>query len=87
MGIEKTTELVTTGAYRYTRHPIYSSLLFLAWGVFFKRPSWVGGLLASSATLFLLATAKAEESENLGYFGPAYSEYMKRTKMFIPFLF
>ena len=87
MGIEKTTELVTTGAYRYTRHPIYGSLLFLAWGVFFKRPSWVGGLLASSATLFLLATAKAEESENLAYFGPAYAEYMKRTKMFIPFLF
>ena len=25
--------------------------------------------------------------ENLRYFGPAYAEYRKRTKMFIPFLF
>jgi protein-S-isoprenylcysteine O-methyltransferase Ste14 len=50
-------------------------------------PSWPGGLLALASTLLLLATAKAEESENIRYFGPAYSEYMKRTKMFIPFLF
>jgi protein-S-isoprenylcysteine O-methyltransferase Ste14 len=40
-----------------------------------------------AATLFLLATAKVEESENVRYFGTAYAEYMKRTKMFIPFLF
>ena len=39
IGIEKTTELVMEGAYRYIRHPIYSSLLFLGWGVFFKQPS------------------------------------------------
>jgi protein-S-isoprenylcysteine O-methyltransferase Ste14 len=87
LGIEKTTVLVTAGAYRFVRHPIYSSLLFLAWGVFFKLPSWAGGLLASSATAFLMATAKVEELEDIRYFGPAYAEYMKRTKMFIPFLF
>ncbi len=86
-GIEKTTTIVTAGAYRFIRHPIYSSLLFLAWGVFFKVPSWTGGLLAWAATVFLLTTAKVEESENLRYFGPAYAEYRKRTKMFIPFLF
>jgi protein-S-isoprenylcysteine O-methyltransferase Ste14 len=45
VAFEKTTTLVTTGAYRYIRHPLYSSLLFLAWGVFFKAPSWLGGLL------------------------------------------
>jgi protein-S-isoprenylcysteine O-methyltransferase Ste14 len=42
IGIEKTTSLVTTGIYGYIRHPLYSSLLFLTWGVFFKRPSWTG---------------------------------------------
>ena len=30
VGIEKTTEMVTTGVYKYIRHPFYSSLLFLA---------------------------------------------------------
>jgi protein-S-isoprenylcysteine O-methyltransferase Ste14 len=86
-GIEKTTELVIAGAYRYIRHPLYGSLLFLAWGGFFKHPSWVGGTLAVIATFFLTVTAKIEEAENIGFFGAAYQSYMKQTKMFIPFVF
>lgn len=87
LDFEKTTALVTTGAYRYIRHPLYSSLLFLAWGIFFKSPSWPGGILALAATLFLVATAKVEEAEDIRFFGPAYREYVKQTRMFIPFLF
>jgi protein-S-isoprenylcysteine O-methyltransferase Ste14 len=86
VAFEKSTKLVTAGAYRYIRHPLYGSLLFLAWGIFFKDPSWLGGLLALAATLFLMATARVEEAENLRFFGEAYREYMKQTKMFIPFL-
>jgi protein-S-isoprenylcysteine O-methyltransferase Ste14 len=85
--IEKTTQLVTTGAFKYIRHPMYSSLLLLAWGVFFKHPSWVAVGVALGATAFLLATAKAEEVENVRYFGAAYRTYMQHTKMFIPFVF
>lgn len=84
---EKTTRLVTVGAYRYIRHPMYSSLLFLAWGIFFKDPSWLGGLLVLAATLLLVATARVEEAENVRFFGPAYEAYMKQTKRFIPYLF
>jgi protein-S-isoprenylcysteine O-methyltransferase Ste14 len=87
VGIEKTTQLVTTGLYRYIRHPFYSSLLFLGWGIFFKHPAWAAGALAAAATAFLVFTAKREETENLIYFGVEYREYMKHTKMFIPFLF
>jgi protein-S-isoprenylcysteine O-methyltransferase Ste14 len=86
VAFEKTTTLVTTGAYRYVRHPLYSSLLFLAWGIFFKDPSWLGGLLAVAATLFLVATARVEEAENLRFFGEEYRDYARQTKMFIPFL-
>ena len=87
VAFEKTTTLVTSGAYRYIRHPLYSSLFFLAWGIFFKEPSWPGGLLAVAATLFLVATARVEEAENIRYFGEEYQAYMQRTKMFVPFLF
>ena len=87
LGLEKTTTLVTTGAYRYIRHPLYGSLLFLAWGVFFKAPSWPGTLLAAAATIFLALTARIEEAENLSFFGPPYREYMLGTKMFIPYIF
>jgi len=87
LGLEKTTTLITVGAYKYIRHPLYSSLLFLAWGVFFKSPSWIGGGLAVVATAFLTAMAIVEEAENIRYFGPSYREYMKQTKRFIPFVF
>ncbi|MBM3144341.1 MAG: isoprenylcysteine carboxylmethyltransferase family protein [Chloroflexi bacterium] len=84
---EKTTELVTTGVYRYIRHPLYSSLLFLTWGVFFKYLSWVGLTLAALATLFLYMTARIEEAENIEYWEAEYQSYMKTTKMFVPFMF
>jgi protein-S-isoprenylcysteine O-methyltransferase Ste14 len=87
VGIEKTTRLVTTGVFRYVRHPLYSSLLFLAWGVFLKRPGWVAGLLALCAMGLLYATARAEEKEDLRYFGDDYRTYMERSRMFVPFLF
>lgn len=86
VGIEKTTELVTTGLYGYIRHPLYSSLLFLAWGVFFKHISWAATVLVCLASSTLWITAKIEERENIAYFGTAYEGYMRRTKMFIPFL-
>jgi protein-S-isoprenylcysteine O-methyltransferase Ste14 len=87
LGVEKTTELVTVGAYGYIRHPLYSSLLFLAWGAFFKQPSLIGICLAVIATFFLTMTAKIEEAENIRFFGTAYQSYMKQTKRFIPYLF
>lgn len=86
MGMEKTTKLVTTGVYHYIRHPFYSSLLFLGWGILFKNVSWLGILLAVIITIFLIMTARKEEIENIQYFGKAYQEYMERTKMFIPFV-
>jgi protein-S-isoprenylcysteine O-methyltransferase Ste14 len=83
---EKTTILVTAGIYRYIRHPMYSSLLLFSWGLFFKQPSLVGGVLAIIANGFLIATARVEEHENIRYFGEEYQEYMKQSKMFIPFI-
>jgi protein-S-isoprenylcysteine O-methyltransferase Ste14 len=86
LAFEKTSSLVTTGIYHYIRHPLYSSLLLLAWGIFFKAPSWPGGFFALASTLFLLATARADEAECLRFFGPAYQSYMSRTKRFLPFV-
>lgn len=84
---EKTSALVTVGAYKYIRHPLYSSLLFLAWGAFLKSFSWCGLLLALSATLFLILTARNDESGCLKQFGNEYQTYMRGTKRFIPFVF
>ena len=85
--MERTSRLVTIGAYRYIRHPLYSSLLFLGWGMFFKSPSWLDAGLALLCTVFLTATARVEEHENILYFGNDYVEYMKHSRMFIPYIY
>jgi protein-S-isoprenylcysteine O-methyltransferase Ste14 len=86
MDIEKTTTLVTHGVYRYIRHPIYASLLLLCWGLFFKQPTLAGGIVGMIASIFLVATARAEEDENILYFGEEYRKYMQHSRMFIPFI-
>lgn len=87
LSFEKTTTLVTSGVYHYIRHPLYSSLLLLAWGIFFKAPSALGLALAFLASFFLIATALADEIECTAFFGTSYQEYMKKTKRFVPYIF
>jgi protein-S-isoprenylcysteine O-methyltransferase Ste14 len=83
---EKTTALVTLGIYAYIRHPMYSSLIFLDWGLYFKQASWLSGVIALTACALLILASLAEENENIHYFGQPYRQYMKRTKRFVPFL-
>ena len=87
LAFEKTSALLTSGIYHYIRHPLYSSLLFLTWGIFFKAPAWLGLVFALAATLWLFATARADEVECLRFFGAPYQVYMKQSKRFVPFLF
>jgi len=83
---EKTTALITHGVYRFIRHPMYSSLIFLDLGLFFKHISWLSGSIALIACIFLVIAALVEEHENIRYFGSKYQEYMQRSKRFVPFL-
>ena len=84
-GFEKTAELVTSGVFRWIRHPMYASLLALAWGVFLKHPaSWPGAALVALASLSLWVTARRDETECLAYFGTPYADYMRRSWRFIP---
>ncbi|HJV26965.1 MAG TPA: isoprenylcysteine carboxylmethyltransferase family protein [Aromatoleum sp.] len=86
-GWEKTTELITGGVFGLIRHPMYSALLGLDWGMFFRAASWLGFGLALFATGSLLLTALADEKECIAYFGQAYIDYMRSTRRFIPWLF
>lgn len=87
LSFEKTTTLVNRGPYRLIRHPMYTSLLCLAWGVFLKQVNLLSALLAFLASLALFLMAVYEERENLQIFGEEYVVYMQHTKRFIPFLF
>ncbi len=84
---ENTVNVVEEGVYRSIRHPMYSSLLFLAWGAYLKNTSFLASILVLTATFFLFIAARVEEGENIRFFGKNYKEYMKRSKMFVPLVF
>jgi Putative protein-S-isoprenylcysteine methyltransferase len=85
---EKTTDLVEAGLYKFIRHPLYGSLIFLSWGIYLKNTSSIILLIiVILSSILFYVTAKFDEKECLEYFGEKYKDYMKRTKMFIPFIF
>lgn len=83
---EKTSELVDTGIFKYIRHPLYSSLLFLTWGIFLKNTIDLLLIISLLSTALLYLTAIFDEKECIKTFGNKYSEYMQRSKRFIPFI-
>lgn len=84
---ENTQHLVHDGLYRYIRHPMYTSLLLLAWGAFLKQITVETVAAVAFVSLSLYLTAKVEETENINFFGPQYDEYKRSSKMFLPFIF
>jgi protein-S-isoprenylcysteine O-methyltransferase Ste14 len=84
---ENTSVLVREGIFRFIRHPMYSSLIFLAWGAWLKQITPVTTLIALAATVAAFVTARIEEAENLKTFGPDYQSYINDTRMFIPYIF
>ena len=86
-GFEKTTELIDTGVFKRIRHPLYASLIVVTWAVYLKHPTLLLFVIAMISTNFLYFTSKFDEKECIRYFGKKYENYMKNTKMFIPYIF
>jgi protein-S-isoprenylcysteine O-methyltransferase Ste14 len=78
--------LVTTGPYRYWRHPIYASILYFVWAGQVEAPAGVPLALAAVATLGLLARMLIEESFLTAAY-PEYVRYAQQAKRFVPFVF
>jgi protein-S-isoprenylcysteine O-methyltransferase Ste14 len=87
LGFEKTTELIDQGIYKYIRHPLYASLFYLTWGIYFKNTTLFLLIIALLSSVFLYFTSRLDEKECMAYFGDKYREYMTRSKMFVPFVF
>jgi protein-S-isoprenylcysteine O-methyltransferase Ste14 len=86
LGFEKTTVLIESGIFKHVRHPMYSSLLFLAWGILLRHIEATLFVVALIATGSCIVAAMIEEKENIAYFGESYRHYMLKTKMFIPYV-
>lgn len=78
--------LVTSGPYRWVRHPLYSvaSTLFVAFGL--MAANWFIALLGVLAFIGMAKRTPKEEANLIEKFGDEYREYMKRTGRFFPLI-
>jgi protein-S-isoprenylcysteine O-methyltransferase Ste14 len=78
-------ELVTSGPYRFVRHPIYAGILLAILGTALAtNVAWLIALAVLSA--YFIYSARVEERLMTSAFPTVYAGYRARTKMLIPFV-
>lgn len=78
-------ELVTSGPYRFVRHPIYSGILLATLGTALAVNLFWLIALAAIGTYFIYS-ARVEEQNMVQSFPETYPSYRAQTKMLIPFV-
>lgn len=78
--------LVTTGIYRYIRHPQYTGLLLISLGMILNWATLPMLILFPVMIFMYVRLAKKEEQDMLKEFGDEYLDYMNKTKRFIPYV-
>jgi protein-S-isoprenylcysteine O-methyltransferase Ste14 len=86
-GLNVDHELVTSGAYRFVRHPIYSSMLCMLLGTGFMVAPMV--IMAISTVIFIVGTeirVRIEDNLLASRFRDRFSEYQRSVGAYIPFV-
>ena len=78
-------ELVTSGPYRFVRHPIYSGLLLGLLGTALAT-NLIALIIAAALGAYFYYSATVEERNLAAAFPDAYPRYKTGTKMLIPFV-
>ena len=79
--------LVTTGPYRYVRHPIYTSMILMFIGTILYYGSLIISVIFVILAINFILRTRKEEEIMIKLFGERYKEYMKRTKRLIPLIY
>lgn len=79
---EKTGRLITSGLYRFVRHPFYTFSLLILW--FSPNMSVNTFVVYLALTVYILVGIYFEEQKLLREFGQEYAEYRAMTPMLIP---
>ena len=83
--IQRRHRLVTSGPYRFVRHPSYTGALIAAVGLGIGAGHWTAAAVFALGWLAGLAyRIPVEEAAMRSAFGPAYDDYCRRTKRLIP---
>ncbi|MQC26686.1 MAG: isoprenylcysteine carboxylmethyltransferase family protein [Chloroflexi bacterium] len=84
VSIRKKHKMVTTGPYRYIRHPLYTFGYLTFVGMSLSAANWFMFAMLTLGTTAVLERTRQEEANLLERFGTAYDEYMQRTGRFLP---
>ncbi len=77
-------ELITTGLYRWVRHPQYSALFLITVGMLIQWPTLVTAAMWPVLMFMYYRLARREEKEMEERFGDKYTSYKRRIPMFWP---
>lgn len=75
---------MTTGLYRFVRHPQYTGFFLFLIGSLVNWPTLPTLLMLPLLAWVYYRLARTEESEAKTAFGAAYRAYRERTGMFLP---
>jgi protein-S-isoprenylcysteine O-methyltransferase Ste14 len=79
-------ELVTSGPYRFARHPIYTGILLAGVGTALAL-NWTWLTVAAVIGVYFIYSATVEERYLAEQFPDTYPAYRNSTKMLVPFVF
>jgi protein-S-isoprenylcysteine O-methyltransferase Ste14 len=79
-------ELITSGPYRLSRHPIYSGILLGTLGTAIAL-SWFWLIATALAGVYFIYAAIVEERYLAEQFPDTYPAYKRSTKMLVPYVF
>jgi len=77
-------KLVTTGIYRYVRHPQYTGFLLIITAWLFAWPTLPTIVMWPILVVVYYRLSRREEREMVKRFGKRYSGYMKKVPMYLP---
>lgn len=78
-------QLVTSGIYRWVRHPMYTSVLMFCFGLMLSNSHLASQLMMFVLCIDLVLKARLEEIL-LDQRYPEYHDYQKNTGKFLPYL-
>lgn len=85
--VKEKQKLVNKGIYKSLRHPIYLGMILILTGAELVVNSYLW--IASLVIMSYIMTRWAEREEKLltDHFGGEYKNYMKKSKMFLPYVY
>jgi len=81
---ERATTLVTSGPYRFTRNPMYLSMVFVLWSALVYTGNALGfAVVLALVVYFDMVQIAAEEAALVNTFGSDFTDYMQKVRKWI----